>query len=221
MLGSLRVFVLSLSESNNPATILSYWRPTPFATCLETLKKSISLADINPLVLFGRNDEHLDSIERNYRVKIVARGDHLHLNGPRESVEHVSGLLGYVVESIRRNPHLSEEEVKSILDQDQIDPGNYPPLPEIEDNGVIKTYRRTVAARTVGQARYLKAVECHDVVFAIGPAGTGKTYLQLLPPSPRFAKNAFHASCLPGPPSKQGKVWGFFLEPSKRKSTHT
>ena len=176
---------------------------------METLKKTISLADISPFVLFGRNDEHLDSIERNCRVKIVARGDYLHLNGPRESVEHVSGLLGYVVESIRRNPHLSEEEVKSILDQDQIDPGHYPPLPVIEDDGVIKTYRRTVAARTVGQARYLKAVEGHDVVFAIGPAGTGKTYLAVAAAVAALREKRVSRIVLARPAVEAGESLGF------------
>ena len=120
-------FVSSLSGNIDSKPFSRFGNLPPPHRFLETLNKKISLAEINPLVLFGRNDEHLDSIERNSQVKVVARGDHLHLNGPRESVEHVSGLLGYVVESIRRNPRLSEEEVKSIIDQDQIDPGHYPP----------------------------------------------------------------------------------------------
>ena len=176
---------------------------------METLNKKISLAEINPFVLFGRNDEHLDTIERNCQVKVVARGDHLHLNGPRESVEHVSGLLGYVVESIRKNPHLSDEEVKSIIDQDQIDPGHYPPLPELEDDGVIKTYRRTVAARTVGQARYLKAVEHHDVVFAIGPAGTGKTYLAVAAAVAALREKRVSRIVLARPAVEAGESLGF------------
>ena len=209
MLGPLCALFSSLSESSHSATILYHWRSkSPFTTCLETLNKTISLAEIDPLVLFGRNDEHLDSIERNCRVKIVARGNHLHLNGPRKSVEHVSGLLGYVVESIRRNPRLSEEEVKTILVQDQIDPGHYPPIPELE-NGEIKTYRRTVTARTFGQAHYLKAVEGHDVVFAIGPAGTGKTYLAVAAAVAALREKRVSRIVLARPAVEAGESLGF------------
>ena len=104
---------------------------------------------------------------------------------------------------------MSHEEVKTILLQDQIDPGHYPPIPEIENDGEIKTYRRTVVARTVGQAHYLKAVEGHDVVFAIGPAGTGKTYLAVAAAVAALRKKRVSRIVLARPAVEAGESLGF------------
>ena len=104
---------------------------------------------------------------------------------------------------------MSEEEVKTLLVQDQIDPGNYPPIPEIGNDGGIKTYRRTVVARTVGQAHYLEAVEGHDAVFAIGPAGTGKTYLAVAAAVAALREKRVSRIVLARPAVEAGESLGF------------
>ena len=129
------------------------------------------------MALFGHNDGNLASIERNFGITLVARGDTLLLDGPAESIRHASGLLRYMIESIRRNPEFGEDEVKAILEQDRRSG-----LPDTDtdagaDEPSIRTYRSTVKPRGHGQSAYLRAIENHDIVFAIGPAGTGKTYL--------------------------------------------
>ncbi len=136
---------------------------------------SISIAQIDPLTLFGTNDRNLLLIEKNYGVSLVARGDRLLLNGPADSIQNATGMIEHLVTRLRSVPPVDEAELRSIIE------GDIPTIQSdgrlCDDNAVVKTYKGSVRARTDGQASYLKAISKLDIVFAIGPAGTGKTFL--------------------------------------------
>lgn len=134
---------------------------------------SISISEIDPVALCGRNDQNLASLERSCGVTLVARGDRLLLDGPPESVAQASSLLKSVIDSIRRNPEYDEEDVRAALESERTNPL---PLKGVNQTE-IQTYKGTVRARSAGQVAYLKAIGKDDIVFSIGPAGTGKTYL--------------------------------------------
>ena len=126
-------------------------------------------------MLFGTNDKNLILIEKNYGVSLVARGDHILLNGPAESIRNASGLIEQLVARLRTTPVVDEAELRSIIESDNPHINTHGRL--CDANGVVQTYKGSVKARTDGQSRYLKAVSHLDIVFAIGPAGTGKTFL--------------------------------------------
>ncbi len=134
---------------------------------------SISISEIDPVALCGSNDRNLASLERSCGVTLVARGDRLLLDGPPESVAQASLLLKSVIDAIRRNPGYGEEDVRAVLESERAEPLPVKGLDQTE----IQTYKDTVRARSAGQVAYLKAIDKHDIVFSIGPAGTGKTYL--------------------------------------------
>ena len=134
---------------------------------------SISISEIDPVALCGLNDQNLASLERSCGVTLVARGDRLLLDGPPESVAQASSLLKSVIDSIRRNPEYDEEDVRAALESERTNPL---PLKGVNQTE-IQTYTGTVRARSAGQVAYLKAIGKDDIVFSIGPAGTGKTYL--------------------------------------------
>ena len=134
---------------------------------------SISISEIDPVALCGLNDQNLASLERSCGVTLVARGDRLLLDGPPESVAQASSLLKSVIDSIRRNPEYDEEDVRAALESERTNPL---PLKGVNQTE-IQTYTGTVRARSAGQVAYLKAIGKDDLVFSIGPAGTGKTYL--------------------------------------------
>jgi phosphate starvation-inducible PhoH-like protein len=112
-------------------------------------------------------------------VSLVARGDSLTVDGPEESIRLASGLLSTVIESLRRDPDLSDEDVQAMLRQDLR--ATIRPRIAADDESfgsrTVRTYRTTVRARSGGQLAYLESVSRSDIVFVIGPAGTGKTYL--------------------------------------------
>jgi len=103
----------------------------------------------------------------------VARGDRLWVDGPSESVARASLLLKNSIATIRKDPACSEADVRALLESK---PAQALPTEGV-DQCEVQTYKEIVRARSGGQLEYLKAIETHDIVFSIGPAGTGKTYL--------------------------------------------
>ena len=144
--------------------------PYPISPPILETQKRISFAGADPLALFGRNDRHLDLIGKTCGVDLVARGEFLHMKGQAEAVRHATALLTHLVERLRQEPQISEEELKALIGQD-----NFAGLADVDN--IVTTYKTTVKARTPGQINYLRSIVQHDVVFGIGPAGTGKTYL--------------------------------------------
>ncbi|MCC7260984.1 MAG: PhoH family protein, partial [Candidatus Latescibacteria bacterium] len=101
----------------------------------------------------------------------MVRGEKLLLDGPAAAVTQAGELLTNLVAKLRHTPRLSGEEVRSLIAREQRPTGAEAPG---EEEGAMRTYKAAVRARSTGQAQYLRAIETHDIVFAIGPAGTGK-----------------------------------------------
>lgn len=172
------------------------------------------------MALFGHNDRNLSAIEESCGVSLVARGDMLILNGPAESIQLATGLLNHVIDSIRRNPALGEEEVKSILEQSRASHQHAlsPTTASADDQSIsdqairaqtIRTYTTEVRAWGAGQATYLRAIEANDIVFAIGPAGTGKTYLAVAAAVAALRRKEVSRIVLVRPAVEAGENLGF------------
>ncbi len=134
------------------------------------------LSDHEAATLFGLHDEHLKLIEAGLGVKVAARGNQMTLSGSEKAVAKVSHLVEQLLEVIRSGRHLARHEVvyaiRSLESEDLVD---LKPiyLEKIE----VLSKRQFVSPRTAGQKAYVDAIRRHDIVFAIGPAGTGKSYL--------------------------------------------
>ncbi len=167
------------------------------------IHNSISIADTDLLSLFGRNDQHLALIEKKYGISLVARRDKLLLNGPEEAVRSATELLTYLIEKLHRETEINEEEIKALIQQET------PCTHESVDTGLIKTYKTTVKARTEGQAEYLRAIAKNDIVFAIGPAGTGKTYMAVAAAVAALRQKQVSRIVLARPAVEAGESLGF------------
>src|SRR5579863_1624964 len=127
--------------------------------------------------LFGTRDENLRLMEDSLGVRIDLRSDALHVQGPDESVARVKRIFEDF-ESLRRqgiNPH--NGELNGMLRMVVSDPSVT--LRSLADSGKQRSVgvKRMVQPRSVNQRKYVEAIEQHDMVFGVGPAGTGKTYL--------------------------------------------
>jgi phosphate starvation-inducible protein PhoH and related proteins len=127
--------------------------------------------------LFGTRDENLRLMEDSLGVRIDLRSDAVHVEGPGESVTRVQRIF-QDFEALRRqgvNPH--NGELNGMLRLVVADPTTS--LRSVADAGRQRSVgvKRTVQPRSVNQRRYVEAIEQHDMVFGVGPAGTGKTYL--------------------------------------------
>jgi len=135
---------------------------------------------LDPITLLGRNDSNLRQIEHALPVRITLRDGTITVAGEDEAVSSASRALKELVDLAERGKVVEEADVMTALGGHGRRNGNG------ESASLVDTYegapgysfdRKTVRARTPMQAEYLKQLEEHEVVFAIGPAGTGKTYL--------------------------------------------
>ena len=168
--------------------------------------KDISLTGVDRLFLFGQNDQHLAQIEKKYGVSLVARGDKLILNGPDAAVGEADGLLSHLVERIRRGPAIEEAELSELILQSPAPP-QYDQI--IDSKHVANTHKTIIRARTAGQAEYLKAIDTNDIVFGIGPAGTGKTYLAMAMAVSAMRNGDVSRIILTRPAVEAGEALGF------------
>jgi phosphate starvation-inducible PhoH-like protein len=139
--------------------------------------KRIEIGDVDQRLLFGQSGSFLRLIESQFDAKIVARGDCITLEGEEKEVKLLEALFTDIITHLRKNKELSERYVLyaiGMVKQNGIGPFNDLQVGSIVTSIVTK---ESIKPRTVGQKNYVEAIERYDIVFSIGPAGTGKTYL--------------------------------------------
>jgi phosphate starvation-inducible protein PhoH and related proteins len=126
-------------------------------------------------VLFGRHHEHLALVEQHLPVSLAARGNLVTISGEEQPVDAAAAVLEGLYRQLEVELDLSRDEVDAAVRMVLLEPRDVAAL--TADDVVIRTERRRVSPRSPTQAAYLRAMRAHDLVFGIGPAGTGKTYL--------------------------------------------
>jgi len=141
--------------------------------------RTIALPDESVEALFGPYDENLRFIESAAGVRVSTQGHDLQVSGDAAAVARVEQLVGRLLALQKDGYQLSNGDVKTAAELLMQDPTS-----DLRDFFLKATLRpgggrRTVSARSLNQKRYIEAIERNDVVFGIGPAGTGKTYLAM------------------------------------------
>ena len=137
------------------------------------MEKTFQLrSDEHRHLVFGPRDKHLRLIRDAFGVRLSARESEVHVSGPAEAVRHAQTVLEELVRMADDGQWVTEREVQQIVDTVGR-AGEVPSLDTIE----VYTTGRPVRPQTPGQAAYCRAIGKNDLVFCIGPAGTGKTYL--------------------------------------------
>ena len=138
----------------------------------------ISIPDDGVEALFGSYDANLKTFERLFGVQIRTDGTALLAEGPRASLLALEGLVGQLAELVTHGYQLSQDDVRRAAELVRQDEGVR--LSDFFVRATVKaSSKRHIAPKSVNQRRYLEAIDSHDIVFGIGPAGTGKTYLAL------------------------------------------
>ncbi len=140
-------------------------------------ERIFSLETYNPLEIYGVNDVHLDLIKKQFpKLKIVARGDMVKVFGEEEELSSFENKFSLLLLSYDKFGRITENDILQIMTGS-----------EEETNGIIRGQQpddvlvhgrdgRIVKALTINQQKLVESCNSHDLVFAIGPAGTGKTY---------------------------------------------
>lgn len=137
-------------------------------------EKTLKLESSSLNEFFGIQNENIKEIAKSYpQSKIISRGDEIFLKGPEKDVNQLSGLFEKLLAHFEKTGHLSLENIKNYLE------GETQHIDEILNQKDIIVHGNRgliVKAKTLNQKRLVEASEKSDIVFAIGPAGTGKTY---------------------------------------------
>jgi phosphate starvation-inducible PhoH-like protein len=142
------------------------------------IARKFPIEHLDPLTLLGHNDSNLRHIERTLPVRITLREGTITVSGDQEAVTTASRALKELVDLAERGKVVEEADVATALGEVRKNGGNGKHLADSYEGAPGYSFdRKAVRARTPTQAEYMKALEEHDVVFGIGPAGTGKTYL--------------------------------------------
>jgi phosphate starvation-inducible PhoH-like protein len=158
--------------------------------------------------LFGRLDENLRAIEEAFGVRLKARGTEVAVAGDGPAVPLVQRMLAELSELLHRGHALQKSDVLTAITVLKEEP-EASLLDFFSHDYLGPTLRAVVAPRNVKQRQYLKTVAEHDVVFAIGPAGTGKTYLAVAMAAAALLERKIKRIVLCRPAVEAGERLGF------------
>ncbi|MBD3367371.1 MAG: AAA family ATPase [Candidatus Eisenbacteria bacterium] len=140
------------------------------------MKRKIPVGDIDSVHLYGRNDENLRLIQDSFTARVTARGGEITIDGPEDEVNAIEIVIGEMARLVRRGRAVRREDVSYAVRMVKDDRADE--LRRFYAGGTkLKGLKKPVEPKTVGQKRYVEALEANDIVVSIGPAGTGKTYL--------------------------------------------
>ncbi|WP_207537515.1 PhoH family protein [Sabulicella rubraurantiaca] len=152
-------------------------RPRQAGPSSETRSVTLQFEDnaLLPL-LHGEHDRHLARIEGRLGVKVASRGNRLTISGPPAQTLMAEQVLRGLWRGLERGVSIGVSEVEGAIRMAEGEAEQDPRLP-LQDIPQIRTRRGAIAPRTPAQSAYMEALARHEMVFGLGPAGTGKTYL--------------------------------------------
>jgi len=158
--------------------------------------------------LYGGRDENLSLVEQTLGVKLVTREEWLKIDGPADAIARTETLFGHLNEARGQGVVIRTPDFERMVET--FGRGDGAELRELFGEPlVIATNRRSIVPKTLGQKLYLQSIQKHPIVFGIGPAGTGKTYLAMAAAISALLKNEVQRVILTRPAVEAGEALGF------------
>jgi phosphate starvation-inducible PhoH-like protein len=164
--------------------------------------------------LFGYHDKNLKVLENKFKVKLYTRGNLLSIKGNRDPVEKAYFIIEGLYKKLKNND-ISAEEIESNIDLAK--PTYIKEQIEQDQKFQINTKLKTIYPKTKNQEIFLKEMRSKDIVFAVGPAGTGKTYLAVAFAVSLFVEGKINRLILSRPAVEAGERLGFLPGDMKEK----
>ena len=164
--------------------------------------------------LFGYHDKNLKVLENKFKVKLYTRGNLLSIKGNRDPVEKAYFIIQGLYHKLKNND-ISAEEIENNIDLAK--PTYIKEQIEQDQKFQINTKLKTIYPKTKNQELFLKEMRSKDVVFAVGPAGTGKTYLAVAYAVSLFVEGKINRLILSRPAVEAGERLGFLPGDMKEK----
>ena len=160
------------------------------------------------LSLFGSIDENVRMIEREYNVSVVTRGTQLKISGEPEDVMRAVKTVQGLLTMLDHGEALNEQSIRYVIDL--VSEGNEDKIGALSGDCICITSKgRPVKPKTLGQKQYIESIKQNTIVFGIGPAGTGKTYLAVAMAVKAFRAHEINKIILTRPAVEAGEKLGF------------
>ncbi|MCU0414173.1 MAG: PhoH family protein [Ignavibacteriaceae bacterium] len=174
---------------------------------MTAVEKKIIIENVNMLDLLGFNDSNLKVLEDRFNSSITVRGDNVIIKGVSEEVELIEKLLKEMAYVLNTSGRLGTNDVNTILEltvegKEIVEEGEL-------DSIILYTKKDVIKARTPGQINYINLARKNDICFAIGPAGTGKTYLAVAIAVSALKRGLVKKLILARPAVEAGESLGF------------
>jgi phosphate starvation-inducible PhoH-like protein len=188
------------------------------------IEKKIQIKGVDPLSLLGLNDTNLRIIENRFDSSIVVRGTSVVIRGELPEVDQLEKIFTELIFLLSKNGGLSTNDVDTVIDLVTVN--GEPALPKTIasslsrdelDTVILFTKNQIVRPKTPGQREYLNQIKQHDIVFAVGPAGTGKTYLAVALAVASLKNHEITKIVLTRPAVEAGESLGFLPGDLKEK----
>ncbi|MBE3589600.1 MAG: PhoH family protein [Firmicutes bacterium] len=172
-------------------------------------KRKFTIPDnYQALQIMGHQEEHLRAMEEAMQVQILARGNELHVDGPAEQVARTVELLHTLTDLASQGQPLAAQDIRYAIRLAR--EGKLDQLADVYRDVILVTARgKPIKAKTLGQKRYVEAIRENPIVFGIGPAGTGKTYLAMALAVDAFRNRQVNRIVLTRPAVEAGEKLGF------------
>src|SRR5450756_1976575 len=157
--------------------------------------------------VLGPRDEYLRILERDLEADIHVRGNEVTLSGSPRAVAHAAEVLTEIVTIIRTGQGLSASDVERVVGM-TAEAGELRPA-EVLTQNILSNRGKTIRPKTLNQKRYVDAIDAHTIVFGIGPAGTGKTYLAMAKAVQALQAKKVNRILLTRPAVEAGERLGF------------
>lgn len=173
------------------------------------MEKSIEINDINLMsIVFGKLDENISLVEKELGLNVKSRDNKIIVSGEEDVVEDGYLLLNNLIETAKKQNSLSLSDVRYAISL--IKNNEKRPVSELlKDTLVYTSMGKPIRAKTLGQKRYIDNINNNDIVFGIGPAGTGKTYLAMAAAVRAFKAKEVNRIILTRPAVEAGENLGF------------
>ncbi len=175
---------------------------------MSEIGKIIDLSAETAANLFGKFDEYVKKIEKTLHVSFVYRENELRVIGGETSVKRAVNVVNTLAELAGRGETITEQNVDYALSLTFSD--NTDEMLELEDSIICRTIAgKPIKPKTMGQKSYINSISNHTIVFGLGPAGTGKTYLAMAMAISAFKNDEVNRIILTRPAIEAGENLGF------------
>lgn len=166
--------------------------------------------------LYGPNDLHLKRIEEELSIELVTRGEDILITGEKNQIERAAAIVETLITIVEQYTRLSEQDVFYAIQLEK--EGKLDELNDLYDENIATTVKgKAIRAKTLGQRHYVSMIKKHDMVFGVGPAGTGKTYLAVVSAVSALKDGKVNRIVLTRPAVEAGESLGFLPGDLKEK----